>query len=129
MVFLVPLIVSWGFWQYLVPNFLEFDFFSTREKTFEFFAVYEIYNKNHSFSTAYCGVKILFCFQCRTANSFYSKINDSGRRRTIRFSSSRFGVRVCHAKNFYDLSLHFSIPEISERLKGYPTKFFGIVRQ
>ena len=37
-----------------------------------FFAVYEIYKKNHSFSTAYSGVKIIF-FQCKTANSFYSK--------------------------------------------------------
>ena len=35
-----------------------------------------------------------FLFQCKAANSFYSKINDSSRVRTTAFSSSRFGVRV-----------------------------------
>ena len=46
-----------------------------------FFAVFLLYKKNYSFSTVYSGVKFLF-FQCKTANSFYSKINDSSMVRT-----------------------------------------------
>ena len=54
---------------------------------FLFFAVYVINRKNYSFS------RVVF-FQCKTANSFYSKMNDSSRVRITVFSSSRFGVRV-----------------------------------
>ena len=39
--------------------------------------------------------QISFFFQCKTANSFCSKIIDSSRVRTTAFSSSRIGVRVC----------------------------------
>ena len=39
-----------------------------------FFAVYEIYKKNYSFSR----VVFLFFYPTKTANSFCSKINDSG---------------------------------------------------
>ena len=59
----------------------------------------------------------------KIANSFYSKINDCGRRRTTRFSSSRFGVRVTALPKI------FTTPEISEILRGSPTKKFGTVRQ
>ena len=62
-----------------------------------FFAVYEIYQKNYSFSR----VKFLVFFQCKTANSFYSKINDSSRVRTTPFSSSRSGVRVSVVPNIF----------------------------
>ena len=44
-----------------------------------------------------------FFFQCKTANSFYSKINDSSRVRTTAFSSSRFGVRVCVVPNIFTI--------------------------
>ena len=95
-----------------------------------FFAVYEIYKKNYSFSTVYSGVKFLF-FQCKTANSFYSKINDSSRVRTTAFSRSRFGFRVSVVPNTFTIYYpqHFLILEISETLKGSFTKFFGTVRQ
>ena len=43
--------------------------------------------------------------------------------------SQAVGSGHCRAKYFYDLSLTFSIPEISERLKDSPTEFFGTVRQ
>ena len=39
-------------------------------------------------------------FQTKTANFFYSKINDSSRVRTAGFSSSRFGVWVSVMPNF-----------------------------
>ena len=45
-------------------------------------------------------VAFFFFFQTKIANSFYSKINDSGRLRTTRFSSSRFGVRVTALQKF-----------------------------
>ena len=62
--------------------------------------------------------------------TLYSKINDNSRLRTTRFSSSRFGVRVTAVPNIFTIyPQHFSIPEISETLKGSPTKFFGTVRQ
>ena len=63
-----------------------------------FFAAYVIYKKNYSFSR----VVFLF-FQTKIANSFYSKINDSGRLWTTRFSSSRFGVRVTALPNFFTI--------------------------
>ena len=88
-----------------------------------FFAVYVIYKKNYSFS------RVVF-FQSKTANSFYSKINDSSRVRTTAFSSSRFGVRVSVVPNVFAIyPQHFLIPEISETLKGSLTEFFGTVRQ
>ena len=93
------------------------------------FAANVICGKNYSFSTVYSGVNFLF-FQCKTANSFYSKINDSKMDKTIAFSSSRFGVRVAVVPNFSTLyPQHFSIPEFSELLKDSPTNFFGTVRQ
>ena len=74
-----------------------------RPEALLFFAVYVIYKKNCSFSR----VVFLF-FQTKTANSFYSKINDSSGVRTTKFSSGRFGVRVPLMSNFfYDLSLAF----------------------
>ena len=48
----------------------------------------------------------------------------------IKFSSSRFGVRVTVVQNILSIYLqHFSIPEISETVKGSPRIFFGTVRQ
>ena len=44
-----------------------------------------------------------FFFQCKTANSFYSKINDSSRVRTTAFSSSRFVVRVSVVPNIFTI--------------------------
>ena len=89
-----------------------------------FFAVYEIYKKNYSFS------RVNFFYLTKIANSFNSKINDSGRFRTTRFSSSRFGVWVTAVPNIFTIyPLHFSIPEISDTLKGFSTNFFGTVRQ
>ena len=44
-----------------------------------------------------------FFFQCKTANSFYSKINDSSRVRTTAFSSSRFRVRVSVVPNIFTI--------------------------
>ena len=79
--------------------------------------------KNYSFK------RVVF-FQTKIANSFYSKINDSSRLRTTRFSSSRFGARVTVMPNIFTIyPQHFLIPEISETLKGSPTKIFGTVRQ
>ena len=91
-----------------------------------FFVVYVICKKNYySFSR----VVFLF-FQSKIAKSFYSKINDSSRVRTTAFSSSRFGVRVSVVPNIFTIyPQHFLIPEISETLKGYFTKFFGTVKQ
>ena len=63
---------------------------------FLFFVV--IYTKNYSLS----GVVFLF-FQSKIANFFNSKINDSGRFRTTRFSSSRFGVRVTALPKFFTI--------------------------
>ena len=72
-----------------------------------FSAAYVICKKNCSFSTVYSGVKFIF-FQWKTANSFYSKINDNSRVRTTAFSSKTFGVRVSVVPNiFYDLTLTF----------------------
>ena len=69
-----------------------------------FFAVYVTYKKNYSFSR----VVFVFFYLTKTANSSYSKINDSSRVRTTAFSSSRYGVRVtARPKIFYDLSLAF----------------------
>ena len=69
-----------------------------------FFAVYKIYKKNYSFSTVYSGVKFLFFYLTKTANSFYySKINDSSMVRTTAFSSSRFGVRVSVVPNIFTI--------------------------
>ena len=51
-----------------------------------------------------------FFYLTKTANSFYSKMNDSSMVWTTAFSSSRFGVRVsvlCCSKYFYVLSLAF----------------------
>ena len=64
-----------------------------------FFAVYVIYKKNYSFSR----VVFLFFFQAKIANSFYSKINYSGRLGTTRFSSSRFAVRVTAPPKFFTI--------------------------
>ena len=56
--------------------------------------------------------------------TFYSKINDSSKLRTTRFSSSRFGVRVTVVPNIFTIyPQHFSIPEISET-EGLPYEFF-----
>ena len=74
------------------PNAI-FLYISYCYSTLLFFAVYVIYKKKYSFSR----VVFLF-FQCKTANSFYSKINDSSRVRTTAFSSSRFGVQVTGQK-------------------------------
>ena len=69
-----------------------------------FFAVYVIYKKNYSFS------RVVF-FHTKIANSFSSKINDSGRLRTTRFSSSKFGVRVSVVSNILTIyPEHFLIP-------------------
>ena len=65
------------------------DFIKALNVWLLFFAVYVIYKRNYSFSR----VVFLF-FQTKIAKSFYSKINDSGRLRTIKFSSRRFAVRV-----------------------------------
>ena len=46
---------------------------------------------------------ISFLSQCKTANSFYSKTNDSRRLRTTAFSSSRFGVRVSVVSNTFTI--------------------------
>ena len=90
-----------------------------------FFAVYVIYKKN-SFSR----VVFLFFYLTKTANSFYSKINDSSMVWTTTFSRSRFRVRVSVVPNIFTIHpLHFLMPEISETLKGSFTKFFGTVRQ
>ena len=94
-------------------------------KEFLFFAVYVIYKKNYSFS------RVVF-FQTKIANSFYSKINDSGSLRTTRFSSSRFGVRVTALPKIFTIyPQHFSIPETSgtlrcsyEKLRHCETKSF-----
>ena len=52
-----------------------------------------------------------FFFQCKTANSFYSKTNDSRRVGTTAFSGSRFwGSSLCRANYFHDLSLAFFDP-------------------
>ena len=68
--------------------------------------------------------------QTKTANFFQSKINDSGRLRTTRLSSSWFGVRVpALPKSFTIYPQHFSIPEIGETLRGSPMEVFGTVRQ
>ena len=68
-------------------------------------------------------------FQCKTAKSFNSKINDNSRVKTTAFSSSRFGVRVSVVPNVFTIYPRlFSIPEISELLKGSFRKFFGTVR-
>ena len=61
-----------------------------------FFAAYVMCKKNYSFSR-------VVLFQCKTANSFYSKINDSSRVRTTAFSSSRFGVRVSVLPNIFTI--------------------------
>ena len=58
-------------------------------KSLLFFAAYAKCKKNYSFSMV-----VFPFFQTKIANSFYSKINDSGRFRATRFSSSRLGVRV-----------------------------------
>ena len=68
-----------------------------------FFAVYKIYKKNYSFSTVYSGVKFLFFYLTKTANSIYSKIHDSSMVRTTAFSSSRFGVRVSVVPNVFTI--------------------------
>ena len=89
---------------------------------FLFFAAYVICKKNYSFSR----VAFLF-FQSETANSFYSKINDSSRIRTTRFSSSRSGVRVSVVPNIFKIyPQHFSIPEMSEtpNTKGFLYEMF-----
>ena len=66
----------------------------------------------------------------KTANSFYSKINDSSMVRTTAFSSSGFRVRVSVVPIIFTIyPQHFLIPEVSETLKGSFTKFFGTVRQ
>ena len=75
------------------------------------------------------GSKFLF-FQCKTANYFYSKINDRSRVRTTAVSSCRFRLRVSVVPNILTIyPKHFSTPAISEILRGSPTKFFGTVRQ
>ena len=103
---------------------------SIRSTPFLCFAVYVIYKKNYSFSTVYSGVKFLFFYLTKTANSFYSKINDSSMVRTTAFSSSRLYVRVSVVPNIFTIySWRFLMPEISETLKGSFTKFFGTVRQ
>ena len=104
--------------------FLEkIDFFSCRELFLLFFAVYVIYKKNYSFSR----VVFLF-FQSKTANSLYSKINDSSVVRTTSFWSSKTGFESLLCQIFLRFIL-ILMPEISETLKGSSTKFFGTVRQ
>ena len=69
-------------------------------------------------------------FKCKTANSFYSEINDSSRVRTTAFSSSSFEVRVSFVPDIFTIYLeHFLMPEFSETLKGSFTMFFGTVGQ
>ena len=75
-------------------------FIIVNDSVFLFFAIYEIYKKNYSFSRVF----FLFLFYLtKIANSFYSKINDSGRCRTTRFSSSGFGVRVSALPKFFTI--------------------------
>ena len=62
-------------------------------------------------------------------NSFYSKINVSGRLRTKRFSSCSLRVRVTVVPFFKIFPEHFSTPELSERLKVSPTSTFNAVIQ
>ena len=89
------------------------------------FAAYVISKKNYSI-----GRVVFFIFQTKLPTLFLSAIKDSGRLWTTRFSSSRFGVRVTALPKFLNIcSLLFSIPEISEKLRGSPTKFFGAVRE
>ena len=89
-----------------------------------FFAVYEIYKKNYSFSR----VVLLFPFFIWPKwPTFFSKINDSGRRRTARFSSSRLGVRATALpKIFTTYPWHLSTPEINEILRGSLRKFSAL---
>ena len=74
-----------------------------------------------------------FCFSIfsdQIAKTVDSKINDSGRLRTPKFSSSRFGVRVTALPKIFEIyPLHFSIAEISETIRGSATKIFDTVRQ
>ena len=85
-----------------------------------FFVVYVIYKRNYSFSRV-----VQLFFQTKTGNSFYSKINDSGSLRATRLSRSRVGVRVTALPKVFTIySKHFSIPKISETLRGSPTKTF-----
>ena len=73
-------------------------------RAYLFFALYVIYKKNYSFSR----VVFLFLYKTKIGDSSFSKINDSGRLRTTRFSRNTFGVRVTALPNFfYDLSLTF----------------------
>ena len=40
------------------------------------------------------------------------------------------GFESLPCQNFFTIyPLHFSIPEISDTVRGYPTKFFGATRQ
>ena len=49
------------------------------------------------------GSNFFFFYLTKTANSFYSKINDSSMVRTTAFSSSRFGVRVSVVPNIFTI--------------------------
>ena len=62
-------------------------------------------------------------------NSFYSKINVSGRLRTKRFSSCSLRVRVTVVPFFYDFLEHFPTPELSESLNVSRTSTFNAVIQ
>ena len=116
-----------GLFDKIIPDFWKYVK-KKRGKSFVllFFDAHVICKKKYSFSR----VVFLF-FQTKIANSLYSKINDSSRVRTTGFSSSRFTwVRVFVVPNIFMIyPKHFSIPEISETLRGSPTKYFGTVRQ
>ena len=74
------------------------------------------------------GSFFFFFHLTKIANASYSETNNSGRRRTTRFSGIRFRVRAL-TKSFTIYPQLFSTPEISEKLSGSPTKVFGTVRQ
>ena len=65
---------------------------------------------------------VLFLTACKSGSK-YLYLGEKYAR--ARFSSSRFGVRVCRAKYFNDLSLTFLIPETSETpTEGFPYEIF-----
>ena len=84
-----------------------------------FFAVYVTYKKNYSFSR----VVFLF-FQTKIANSFYSKINDSGRFWTIRFWSGRSGFESLPCQIFLRFHWHLRIHWVKLWYPPLPIRFF-----
>ena len=83
------------------------------------FVVFVIYKKNSSFSR----VKFFF-LSVQNCQLFFSKINDYGRLRATKFSSSRFGVGFTALLKF--CTIYIVKPKT---VTGSFTKFFGTVRQ